>query len=87
MGRTIDTFATRVDLARSDLALFRRGLRREDQGLFDALFESARTHAQAGALLSPADPFPVILLCMLLEEKKTRIRLEERIRELERRIL
>ena len=64
----------------------RRALRREDQIVFDSLFESVRPHAQAGAYFSSADPFPVMLLCMLLEERKSRIALEARIRELEQRL-
>ena len=87
MGRTLDTFTMKIDQTRSEMTLFRRALRREDQGLFDALFASARAHAQAGSYLSPVDPFPVILLCMLLEERKSRTELEDRIRALESRLL
>lgn len=86
MGRTLDTFTMKIDQTRILWNLFRRALRREDQTVFDSLFESVRPHAQAGAYFSPADPFPVMLLCMLLEERKARIALEARIRELEQRL-
>ncbi|MHB1927078.1 MAG: hypothetical protein ACYCRD_07415 [Leptospirillum sp.] len=86
MGRTLDTFAMKIDQTRILWNLFRRALRREDQIVFDSLFESVRPHAQAGAYFSSADPFPVMLLCMLLEERKSRIALEARIRELEQRL-
>jgi hypothetical protein len=87
MGRTLDTFTTKIDQTHSEWRLFRRALRREDQILFDALFESPRRHAQAGAYLSPVDPLPVILMCMLLEERKARIALDERLHDLEQRQL
>ncbi|MEC4683961.1 MAG: hypothetical protein VST70_09860 [Nitrospirota bacterium] len=86
MGRTLDTFTTKIDQTRSEWSLFRRALRREDQILFDALFGAPRIHAQAGAYLSPADPFPVMLVCMLMEERKSRIALEERLHDLEQRL-
>ncbi len=86
MGRTLDTFTMKIDQTRILWNLFRRALRREDQIVFDSLFESVRPHAQAGAYFSSADPFPVMLLCMLLEERKSRIALEARIRELEQRL-
>ncbi len=85
MGRTLPTFTMNVDQTLSDLSRFRRALRREDQSLLDGLFADARLHAQAGAFLSPVDPFPVILLCMLLEERRERLLLEGRIREIEDR--
>ena len=64
---------------------FRKALRRDDQMIFDSLFADARFHAQAGAFLSPLEPFPVMLLCMLLEERRERLTLERRIQELEAR--
>ncbi|MHB1286073.1 MAG: hypothetical protein ACYCYP_05830 [Leptospirales bacterium] len=83
MGRTLATFSMNVDQTCLEWSKFKRALRREDQEIFETLFSNARFHAQAGAYLSPIDPFPVMLLCMLLEERKARITLEKRIRELE----
>ena len=85
MGRTLPTFTMNVDQTLSDLSRFRRALRREDQIILDGLFADARLHSQAGSFLSPVDPFPVILLCMLLEERRERLLLEGRIREIEDR--
>lgn len=69
----------------AEWSIFRKALRRDDQMIFDSLFADARFHAQAGALLSPLEPFPVMLLCMLLEERRERLTLERRIQELEDR--
>ena len=86
MGRTLETFTQKIDRVRNEWGLFRRALRREDQLLLDTLFDHARLHAQAGAYASPPDPFPAILLSMLIEERKIRIALEERVRALEQRL-
>lgn len=86
MGRTLETFTMKIDRMHSEWNLFRRALRREDQILFDSLFASVRPHAQAGSFLSPADPFPAMLLCMLLEERKARIALERRLHDVEQRL-
>ncbi len=86
MGRTLETFTQKIDRTRIEWGLFRRALRREDQILLDELFDHARLHAQAGAYASPPDPFPAILLSILIEERKSRIALEERIRAIEQRL-
>ena len=83
MGRTLPTFTMIVDQTRAELSPFRKALRKEDQAILDSLFSDARFHSQAGAVLAPVDPFPVILLCMLLEERRERLSLERRIREIE----
>ena len=85
MGRTLPTFTMAVDQTMAEWSQFRRALRREDQRIFDSLFSDARFHAQAGAFLSPVDPVPVMILCMLLEERRERLSLERRLRELEDR--
>ncbi|MHB1606292.1 MAG: hypothetical protein ACYCTV_07865 [Leptospirales bacterium] len=83
MGRTLSTFSMKVEQSCMEWAKFKRALRREDQAIFETLFSDARFHAQAGAYLSPIDPFPAMLLCMLLEERKSRLALEERIHAIE----
>jgi acyl carrier protein phosphodiesterase len=86
MGRTLETFTQKIDRIRSEWSLFRRALRREDQILLDTLFDHARLHAQASSYASPPDPFPAILLSVLIEERKARLAQEERIRALEQRL-
>lgn len=85
MGRTLPTFTMIVDQTRDELSKFRKALRKEDQAILDSLFDDARFHSQAGASLSPVEPFPVILLCMLLEERRERLSLERRLRDIEDR--
>jgi hypothetical protein len=49
---------------------FRRALRKEDQQVFDQLFEKARLHGEAGGSASRPWLFEVILMSMLLEQEK-----------------
>jgi hypothetical protein len=83
MGRTLATFTMQVNQALEDWGKFKRALRKEDQAVLESLFADARYHAQAGAYLAPTDPFSVMLLSMLLEERKARLALEKRLHELE----
>ena len=55
---------------------YRRALPKADREVFDELFQDARFHAAEGAYLSHLYPFEVLLLSMLLEERKRLKRLE-----------
>jgi hypothetical protein len=83
MGRTLPTFTMLVDQALDEWSKFKRALRKEDQAIFESLFANARYHAQAGAYLAPTDPFSAMLVSMLIEERKARLALEQRLHELE----
>ena len=58
---------------------FRRALRKEDQEVFDQLFEKARLHAEAGGSAGSPWPFETILISMLLEQEKALGELREKI--------
>jgi hypothetical protein len=58
---------------------FRRVLRKEDQQVFDRLFEKARLHVEAGGSASRSWPFETILISMLLEHEKGLVDLRSRI--------
>lgn len=67
MGRTLPT-TTQIVLDEQQAFLnFRRGLRREDQVIFDELFARARKHIMAINMADHVLPFEVILLTMLIE--------------------
>lgn len=79
MGRTLPT-TTQIILDEQRAFLdFRRGLRREDQILFDELFARARKHIMAINLADHALPFEVILLTMLIEVMRDVTELKEHI--------
>jgi hypothetical protein len=47
-----------------------RSLRREDQQVFDQLFEKTRLHISAGGNSARPWPFEIILISILLEQEK-----------------
>jgi hypothetical protein len=62
---------------------FRRALRKEDQQVFDQLFEKTRLYAEAGGCILRTWPFETILISMLLEQEKALVELRSKIREYE----
>ncbi|MGH9778075.1 MAG: hypothetical protein ACRD5I_06655 [Candidatus Acidiferrales bacterium] len=83
MGRTIATFHQLIEQTRARFAPFRRALRREDQQVFDELFERAKYYAASGSMEAAAEPFEAVVLAFLLEQQKTLRTLEARLRLLE----
>jgi hypothetical protein len=58
---------------------FRRALRKEDQQVFDQLFEKTRLYVEAGDRASRPWPFETILISMLLEQEKSLVELRSKI--------
>lgn len=83
MGRTLPSITQAFLQEKQSLARFRRALRREDQVAFDELFADARQHLAAAAYASHLLPFEVMLLSMLVEERKQVNDLRRRIEGLE----
>ena len=82
MGRTLPSAAQILHQNEEALSRFRRALRRSDQFAFDDLFTAAHQHIAEAAYSSHLLPFEVSLLCMLLEEHKTVMRLQDEISSL-----
>ncbi|MFP4590541.1 MAG: hypothetical protein ACLFMX_04075 [Halobacteriales archaeon] len=70
MGRTDPTYRDLLTRYEAALQPYRRGLRAEDQGHFDRLFDRARQHADAAAYYNGTDPEAVVLLSMLLAHER-----------------
>lgn len=83
MGRTIATFHQLIEQTRARFAPFRRALRREDQQVFDELFERAKYYAASGTMEAGAEPFEAVVLSFLIEQQKSLRALEARLRLLE----
>lgn len=79
MGRTVPTFTMVLQQEMESWSKFRRGLRKEDQELFDDLFRAARMQLASSAYAARAIPFESIAMSMLLAQQVM-------IRELERRV-
>jgi hypothetical protein len=85
MGRTVLPFSQALEREYQDWKKFRRGLRREDQEILDRLFDLARIHVQAGVYASRPWPLETILISILIEQEKTLIALQARLKALEGR--
>ena len=81
MGRTVLPFSMVLAEQEKRLSQFRRSLRKQDQELFDELFERARLHVQAAVQAANPEPmesiFISVLIEMLREEKHLRARVDE----------
>lgn len=87
MGRTLATFTQLLRQEIDSWRRYRRALRQEDRSALDALFVAARRHSAAGAYLARETPFDVILISMLLEEHKQLVALQQKVSDLETRLL
>lgn len=80
MGRTVQPFSMVLAEQQKRFGNFRRTLRKQDQELFDELFERARLHAQAAVQAANPEPmesiFISVLIEMLREEKHLRARMD-----------
>lgn len=83
MGRTLLPFSNVLAEQQQRLSKFRRSLRKQDQELFDELFERARLHVQAAVQAANPDPMESIFLSVLIEMLREERRLRSRVDELE----
>jgi hypothetical protein len=82
MGRTVPTFTNIIDSEISSWSKFRRGLRKEDQELFDDLFRAARQHLAENFYAMRTIPFESIIISIVLEQRKLIRQLERRLNQL-----
>ncbi|MDY6872861.1 MAG: hypothetical protein SVR81_02675 [Chloroflexota bacterium] len=85
MGRTLPSATQNLHSQEGSLSRFRRALRRRDQLVLDDLFDAAYKHIAAVAYAANLMPFESYLLCMLLEEHKAVMRLQNEVAELKDR--
>ncbi len=79
MGRTVQTFTGLIDSEIASWSKFRRGLRKEDQDIFDDVFRAARRHLAENFYAMRTIPFESIMMSIVIEQGKL-------IRELQQRI-
>ena len=70
MGKTLPPFSQLIEQERRRWAPFKRALPKEDQAIFDRLFDCAKLHIQAGVMVSRPWPFETIVMAVLLEQEK-----------------
>jgi hypothetical protein len=61
----------------SSWAKFRRGLRKEDQEVFDEIFRAAKLHLAENFYAMRAVPFESMMMSILIEQQKAIRKLEE----------
>ena len=84
MGRNNDTFTLIINDHKQAWGKFRRGLRLEDQRLFDEMWRAPKIHLAAGAFLANPLPLETMFMAMLLDHYKQIKRLEARLADDER---
>ena len=84
MGRTVPTFTNLIDAELSSWSKFRRGLRKEDQEVFDEIFRAAKLHLAENFYAMRAVPFESMMMSILVEQQKRIKRLEEEMKRLSR---
>jgi hypothetical protein len=80
MGKTLPPFSQLIEYEHRRWGPFRRALRKEDQIIFDRLFDCAKLQIQAGVMVSRPWPFETIVMAVLLEQEK---RIEQLLRQIE----
>ncbi|MBP8975735.1 MAG: hypothetical protein KBG83_03360 [Bacteroidetes bacterium] len=70
MGRTVPTFTNILALELESWSKFRRGLRKEDQEIFDDIFRAAKLHLAENFYAMRAVPFESIVISIILEQQK-----------------
>jgi hypothetical protein len=86
MGRTVLPFSMVLAEQQKRLGQFRRSLRKQDQELFDELFERARLHVQAAVQAVNPEPMESIFISVLIEMLRAEKRLQARVDVLEKEL-
>jgi hypothetical protein len=84
MGRTVPTFTNIIDNELTSWSKYRRGLRKDDQELFDEIFRAAKLHLAENFYAMRTIPFESIVMSILVEQGKIIRRLQERVERLEK---
>ena len=84
MGRTVPTFTNLIDAELASWSKFRRGLRKEDQDVFDEIFRAAKLHLAENFYAMRAVPFEGMMMSILIEQQKAIQKLEKEVEKLRR---
>jgi hypothetical protein len=84
MGRTVPTFTNLIDSELASWSKFRRGLRRDDQEIFDKIFRAAKLHLAENFYAMRPVPFESVMMSIAVEQQKKIMQLEEDIKMLKK---
>ena len=68
MGRTVPTFTNIIDSEIASWSKFRRGLRKQDQEVFEDMFRACRRHLAENFYAMRTIPFESIIVSIALEQ-------------------
>jgi hypothetical protein len=85
MGKTLPPFSQLIEYKRRRWSPFKRALPKENNAIFDRLFDCAKLHIQAGVMVSHPWPFETIVMAIVLEQQKQLERLDHLLDELQGR--
>ncbi len=85
MGRTVATFTNIIDMEISSWSKFKRGLRKEDQEVFDDIFRAAKQHLAENFYAMRTIPFESIAISIILEQGKRIKNLETQLASLNKK--
>jgi hypothetical protein len=81
MGRTVPTFTNLIDAELASWSKFRRGLRKDDQEVFDEIFRAAKLHLAENFYAMRAVPFESMMMSIMMEQQKAIRRLEGEVKK------
>ena len=70
MGRTVLAYSIQLEILEKRLSSFRRGLRKEDQNIFDDILRWGKNQVQSGVLASSANPSDPVFWAAFIEIKR-----------------
>jgi hypothetical protein len=83
MGKTLPPFSQLIEQERRRWTPLKRALPKEDQAIFDRLFDCAKLHIQAGVMVSRPLAFEAIVMAVFLEQQKKLEQLQRLLEELQ----
>ncbi len=86
MGRTVPTFTNIIDSEISSWSKYRRGLRKQDQQIFDDMFRAAKKHLAENFYAMRTIPFESIIISIALEQHKHIKFLEQHVLQLQEQL-
>jgi hypothetical protein len=86
MGRTVPTFTNIIDGELESWSKYRRGLRKEDQEIFDEVFRAARQQLASNFYAMRTVPFESIMMSIVIEQGKVIRQLWEKVAQLDEQL-
>lgn len=83
MGRTVPTFTNVIHEELSGWSKYRRGLRKEDQEVFDEVFRAAQRQLASNFYAMRTVPFESIIMSIVIEQGKVIKQLWEMVAQLQ----